>query len=432
MTFKSTKNLSLAMSKKKSHSFRRFALLPFSLFISSLITTSSAVAVDSNSDNVDDDLVVSFAASGAQSFPDTDAGQTDTVAAISFNTSGTPAYTAAGLTNGTNVSAVNIRSGNTVTIGTGAGNLSLINASVWGGAGNGTTGTGQYAMPGGTNQRWTLTFTNTQRYIGFWWSAGNNDNNVQLRTAAGANLLSPAFTTASLNSALLNGNSCPASAPTAAQETANPWMEYCGNPNSSYAYVNEPYAFIHLRYETGFRQVQFWGTGFEFDNLTFSETVPTFGDSEEVVGNPDVDSNWPDVLAIDPRATGITLPTLALSDANNATICLRQVDQSGAALSTPTIRVTRTTSVTGVTAHTAETNRWGYSGTRAQIQDQIPSLRVESSNGTNALVSSGSIRVRMILTNGTTMASCDTPQINQVIEIRSIGITGRKQVGLGP
>lgn len=393
-----------------------------------MLTTSSAVAVDSDNNNVDDALTVSFAAAGAQSFPETDAGETATVAAISFNTSGSPAYTQAGLTNGTNISAVNIQSGNTVTVGTGSGTLSLNNAVVWGGAG----ATGQYAQPGGTNARWTLTFTNTQRYIGFWWSAGNSDNNVQLQNAAGTNLLSPAFTTASLTSALLNGNTCPASAPTAAQEAADPWMEYCGNPNSQYAYVNEPYAFIHLRFETGFRRIQMWGTGFEFDNLTFSETVPTFGDSEETVGNLDVDSNWPDVLVVDPRATGVSLPTLALADANNATICLRQVNESGTALSTPTMRVTRTTNVTGVTAHTAETNRWGYSGTRAQIQDQIPSLRVESSNGTNALVSSGSIRVRMILTNGTTMASCDNPQVNQVIEIRSLGITGRKQVGLGP
>lgn len=411
------------------YSRRRIGRIASLIPVALLFATSSATAFDYTNDGTNDDnLVVSFAAAGAQSFPETDAGTTDTVASISFNTSGSPSYSAAGLTNGSTISAVNIQSGNTVSIGSGSGTLSLVGASVWGGAG----ATGQYAQPGGTNARWTLTFTNTQRYIGFWWSAGNSDNNVQFRTVGGSNLLAQDFTTASLTSALLDGNSCPATAPSAVQEAANPWMEYCGNPNGAYNYVNEPYAFIHLRFADGFRQLQVWGTGFEFDNLTFSETIPDFGDSEEVVGNPEVSSTWPDVLVVDPRATGLNLPQLSVSDANNATVCLVQVNQSGTALSTPTIRVTRSSSVTGVTAHMAETNRWGYSGTRAQIQDQIPSLRVESSNGTNALVSSGSIRVRMILTNDTTMASCDSPQVNQVIEIRSLGITGTKQIGIGP
>lgn len=395
--------------------------------LTALAIGGSAHAVDSDGNNVDDALVVSFAAADVQNFPDSDAGDTDTVAAISFNTSGTPSYTAAGLTNGSTITARNIVNNSNVSIGTGSGTLSLNNAVVWGGAG----ATGQYAQPGQTNNRWTLTFTNTQRYLGLWWSAGNADNNLQFLDGNGNALLSPAFTAASITSALLNGNSCPATEPTAAQIAANSWMGYCGNPNSAYSYVNEPFAFIHFRFENGFRRVQMWGTGFEFDNLTFSETIPSFGASEEVVGDLAVDSDLPTILLADPRATTINLPTIALSNSNNAMACFSQVANSaGGALSgSPTVSVSRATNVTGVT-ETVTTNLWRYSGTRANVESQLASIRINGINS-NPVVATGSKFLRMHLTSDTSGAgACTDTQVNAVIELRSIPVDTRTSTGV--
>lgn len=407
---------------------RRTALSLVACFLAGL-TASSAVAVDSDGDSVDDALIVSVAEDGDQSFPDTDAGETDTVADISFAALGSPCSTTA-FTNGSAISARNIMTGNSVNIGSGSGTLNCASANIYGGAG----GTGFYVAPGNTEaQAWTLSFTNTQRYLGFWWSAGNDGNTVQLLDQNDNVLLDPVFDSVSLYETLFNS-------PTRDCIVNNVVNDYCGNPNlviagtsyNSRQVPSEPYAFIHMRYETGFQKVRFWGPGFEIDNVTFSETVPTFGATEAVVGNPDVDSNWPDVLVLDPRSTGVLMPALLLSNSNNATICLSEVDSNGNTLGTPSIQVTRDSNIGGVTAHTPETNRWGYSGARAQVQDQIPLLRIESSNSGNPVLASGSTRIRMVLTNGTTLASCDTPQVSQTIELRALSFTGRKEFGVGP
>lgn len=397
----------------------RSAAIATSALISCSALVPSAQAVDSNADNIDDALTVSFAAAGVQSFPESDAGSTDSVSVISFNNTGTPSYTASGLTNGTSISALNIASGSAQAIGTGSGTLNIGNALVWGGAG----ATGQYAVPGGTSQRWTLTFTNTQQYLGLWWSAGNGDNNVQFLNASGGTLLTPAFTTASMFSALLNGNSCPGTRPSAAEIASQPWKGYCGNPNLTYDYVAEPFAFVHFRFPAGFRKVQLWGAGFEFDNLTFSQTVPTFGAAEEVVGTTAVSAVLPTILLADPRASSVTLPPISLSNSNNAMVCVKQVaDSTGNALAgTASIVVGRSTSTSGVT-ETVDTNLWRYSGSRASVQTQIPTITISGISG-QPLVASGSKFVSVHVTSDTSGASaCSDSQVNTVAEIRGVGM----------
>lgn len=409
--------------------FARLAALGLVACLFAGLTVSAAVAVDSDGDSVDDALIVSVAEPGDQSFPDTDAGETDTVADIAFAALGSPCSTTA-FTDGTAISARNIRTGNSVNIGTGSGTLNCASANIYGGAG----GTGFYVAPGDTEaQAWTLSFTNTQRYLGFWWSAGNDGNTVQLLDQNDNVLLDPVFDAVSLYETLFNS-------PTRDCIVNNVVNDYCGNPNlviagtsyNSRQVPSEPYAFIHLRYEAGFQKVRFWGPGFEIDNVTFSETMPTFGATETVVGNPDVDSNWPDVLVLDPRSTGVLMPALLLSNSNDATICLSEVDANGNTIGAPSIQVTRDSNIAGITAHTPETNRWGFSGTRAQVQDQVPFIRIQSATAGSPLISSGSTRVRMILTNGTTLASCDSPQVSQIVELRALIFSGRKEFGVGP
>ena len=372
-------------------------------------------------------LVVSFADAGDQSFPETDAGETDTVAQIVFANLGSPCSTSA-FTNGSQIAAQNIRNNTTVNVGTGAGGLGCAAAGVYGGAG----GQGFYVTPHETTG-WTLSFTNTQRYVGFWWSAGNPGNTVQLQDAAGATLAT--FGSAQLYEELLGGEDrrcggSGSSAPT--QGTA-----YCGNPNltiGSTTYTekqvqSEPYAFIHLRMDHGFQKVRFSGRGFEMDNITFSETVPSFGAAETVVGDNPVTSTWPDVLLVDPRASSVALPELALGSANNATVCITQVQNAaGGALSgSATIAVTRDQNTAGVTA-LAGTNPWAFTGTRGAIQEQIPLIRIQSSSGANPLVSSGSLWVRLSVDSGNTCPA--DPDVTRIVELRSFGVTEAKTVGL--
>ena len=153
-------------------------------------------------------------------------------------------------------------------IGTLSGTGSVYrNDYVWGGAG----GVGGFPQAGDL----LFTLNTTQRYVGFWWSAGNRDNTVTLLNSSGATLGS--FTTADLLTAL--GGSCGG-----ATEAIDP---YCGNPNTSAdptrASANEPYAYINIRFADGFQKVRFSGAGFEFDNVSFSETVPPRVSTETTV-----------------------------------------------------------------------------------------------------------------------------------------------------
>ena len=254
----------------------------------------TAKATDANSDAIDDRLNVALAPAEDMFFPDTGAEITETMAEITFDTGSSSTYTSNGVQAALVSNSATIR-----TIGNGSGTLSLGSALVWGGAG----GTGQYAVPGNTFNRYTLRFTNTQRYLGFWWSAGNSDNNLQLLDADG-NVITDftTFTTQSvLNTIFPSGsgvNSCPWPRPTQAEIATTSGLAYCGNPvrdvndfdsdgNTTeyrFDYEAEPYAFIHLRYADGFGGIRLWGTGFEFDNLTFSETNPAASADEVAVG----------------------------------------------------------------------------------------------------------------------------------------------------
>ncbi|MFM1950460.1 MAG: hypothetical protein RL418_147 [Actinomycetota bacterium] len=374
------------------------------VLLSLMALPQSARAVDVDpADGIDDELVVSVAEAFDQSFPDTDLVATPTAAVINFNNLGSPCSTTS-LTNSSTIQAVRIDGGNTVNVGTGAGGLACGAANQWGGAGL----TGTFVAPSGSG--WTLSFTNTQRYLGFWWSAGNDPNEIQLLDENGNDILNPLFDTPALYTTLGITGGCSAS------------NDYCGNPNYSPRQVtNEPFAFIHLRFPNGFRGIRMSGSGFEFDNLTFSETVPAFGAQETIVSDLEVTSNVPDVLLVDPQATSISLPVLTLGQSNDAMLCVDQVsDSSGTALSgSATVVVSRTTSIANVTENTA-TNLWRYSGTRANVENQIPSIQVAGLSG-GAVASTQSRWVRLRLTSaGTDAADCAGAEVSRVVEIRPL------------
>lgn len=127
--------------------------------------------------------------------------------------------------------------------------LAVIAANADGGSG----GAGRFISLGDA----TLTLTETRRYVGFWWSAGNSPNNVTVNLQGGG---TETFNAGTLSTAL---GSCPGSA-------------YCNNPNTGITgrTTNELYAYVHIRNEVGFNSIRFDGAGFELDNISVSTTVP--------------------------------------------------------------------------------------------------------------------------------------------------------------
>lgn len=294
----------------------------------------------------------------------------------------------------TQIQAAHVTTGVLRDVGTGSGVLDCYPANVFGGAG----GSGDHP----TMRDWTLTLNETHRYISFWWSAGNDDNNVQLLDENGNNLLSPQFRTNGLYSTLFGSTSarCP----------QNPLSGYCGNPNLTIGGVTyserqiqgEPYAFLHLRFPDGFRQVRFWGTGFEMDNLTLSVTVPDLGSEEEVVGAlPAYSLTAARVIPVDPRSQSVSFPGILLGGAAssepNATLCLSQVtDSSGSTLVTADSSNVRISApaTTGITQNTSSPPRFTFTGSQTTLRNFASQIRIVSSTSNRSVASSDSVWLR--------------------------------------
>lgn len=168
------------------------------------------------------------------------------------------------------------------------------NAGFYGGA----DGTGTYASTSNSTDNagngLRLVLTEDRRYVGFWWSAGNNPNRVQLYRDG---TLEATFTVQDLTAQLTTPTSAVA--------------DYFGNPNTGFnsdtvanaAGWNEPYAFVHLRYSAGFDEIRFNGRGFEFDNLTLRTNVPPTGTNETSIVGAGVVTTCADVTAANARST---------------------------------------------------------------------------------------------------------------------------------
>jgi hypothetical protein len=123
--------------------------------------------------------------------------------------------------------------------------LTVSTFNQFGGAG----GAGNFATAADT----TLTLNTTQRYIGFWWSAGNSGgsgNNVTINLVGGG---TESFNAGTLTDAL---GGCP-NRTINGVTAANP---YCNNPNTGVAnrVTNELYAYVNIRNETGFNNTNWF------------------------------------------------------------------------------------------------------------------------------------------------------------------------------
>jgi len=247
-----------------------------------------------------------------------------------------------------------------------------------------------------------LTLPTTECYLGFWWSAGNADNHVDLLDAN--NNVIANFNAADLVTAL---GSCP--------------NAYCGNPNDGYQDPNELFAFVHLRLPTGFQKVHFYGTGFELDNITTSISVPGRTGGETNLGGPiPMTLDLPSVVLVDPRASSVKFPGVRLSGDANASLCFKQVaDSSGTPLlGSPTAEFGDGEN-DGLTKQTIN-NDFIASGATSDVEAASSHLASSALNSSR-LAHSGSVYFRVSAASGSspTASTCDAGT-QKIVEVRPI------------
>jgi len=143
-----------------------------------------------------------------------------------------------------------------VSFGNGLGTMNqakIEDANQYGGAG----GAGNY-LRGGSS----ITFNEAQSYMGFWWSAGDGTNSIELFDEADESL---GFYSTSLVSDYIDGLS----------ETER--LAYSGNPNDNFLKQNshEYYSYLNFFGTEGsqIKRVELNGKNFESDNFSFSTTA---------------------------------------------------------------------------------------------------------------------------------------------------------------
>jgi hypothetical protein len=154
------------------------------------------------------------------------------------------------------------------------------------------------------------------KYIGFWWSAGSGNNNVQLLDAQGNTLAS--FSSADLFATL---GGCP-----------DPSNGYCGNPNgfsdSNFYYPNEPFAYVNIRYPSGFNSIRLFGSGFEMDNFSISSVLPGSISGETNIQGPSPSPSPSDSSSPSPSDSSSPSPSSSQSPGAKPVIQGLDVNQS--------------------------------------------------------------------------------------------------------
>ena len=273
----------------------------------------------------------------------------------------------------------------------------------------------------------TMPDSSDYRYVGFWWSAGNNENYVELFND-GVEVAS--FEVNGPGEEDLAGKV--ASLGPCGENSSN---GYCGNPNySPRAVMGEVFAFVHLRYPPGFDEVRFSGEGFEFDNVTVSLTVPPLEDTESTTENFEPFTvSAPSVLIADPRATSLSFPGVSLgagAGETNAMICFSQVTEGGGVIS-GAAGIVASGSGPGITV-SSEDNLVTYSGARDSVITFSPSIEFQSSPSGQAF-GPGSIYVRVAVTPQTGLGSSGctgNTAVSELVEIRFLNLLRSDSVSI--
>jgi hypothetical protein len=231
--------------------------------------------------------------------------------------------------------------------------------------------------------------------------------------------------------------------------------DYCGNPNSVYnttyeppyvnnvsrAVVSEPYAFIHMRFPGGFRAIRFSGRGFEFDNVTISETVPELGAEEEVVGAlPAYSLTAARVIPVDPRSQSVPFPGVLLAGAAssqpNATLCLTQVsNSSGTEVYSGSSGIQVSVPATMGITQSLSPPRFTFTGSQTTVRNLSNQIRIISSTTSRTVASSETVWLRASVqaalnTGDLSCAPSGNVITAFVIELRPIRLNSVNQLGI--
>jgi hypothetical protein len=426
-----------------------------------LLVSQSAVADDLEPPyGIDDRLIVSVAEPGDQSFQDTNLPLTEFTSVIAFDSVNGLGYcdeyplTAGQLTvdeygqntSGEALLAQRLISGYLEDIGYGEGTITCYPAQVVGGA----SATGSFVQ---TTLEWTVRFKDRQKYVGFWWSSGDDDNTVQLLNADGSDLLSPGFTASSLNQILFGK-------PSPECVTPNSFLvdAYCGNPNEAWAESSselnygpppnffranpyQPYAFIHLRHLDGFYGIRFSGGNFEFDNLTFSDVAPPRGYDEQVVGE-DTTTTYTlatsPVIPVDPRSPRVSFPGIVLggdaADEPDATLCFTQVTDSSGTTAVSSGDATIRLEIHGAfnVSQFFGSPNFVFSGSQNDVKNFSSQIRILNSVAGRSVVTSTPVWIRVSVSPASSggEATCTTTAgeiTSAVVELRPLRLTNKNQ-----
>lgn len=300
-------------------------------------------------------------------------------------------------------------------------------AGVYGGANSNSGADGRHASADNDTIILTMPSSSDYRYLGFWWSGGNTDNYVDLvdngEVVATFQVDGPGEQ--DLAGLVASFGPC-------GENTNN---GYCGNPNySPRAVMGELFAFVHLRYPPGFDQVHFRGFGFEFDNVTVSQTVPDLADTETTtVTFEPYTVSVPGVLIADPRSNSISFPGISLgagAGETNAMLCFSQVTQAGGAISgSPAVLASG--SATGIT-ESSDVNLVAFSGARDPVISFAPTIDFESAQNGEAF-GVGSIYIRVAATPQTNLGTSGCTGNNAVsalVEIRFLNLLRSDSVAI--
>jgi hypothetical protein len=310
----------------------------------------------------------------------------------------------------------------------------------------------------------TLASSTTYRYLGFWWSAGSPNNKICLLPATGSTcvaeyntadlMANAAFNTSGVNWPAWQNDRPHYGNPRGRQYTGT---TYCygvtdseGSPEGLYdGHCNEPFAFIHIFQDSGFRRVQFSGdanTGFEFDNVTAStaeswELVDLLPAGTLIGAStlPAYTVTSPAVIPVDPRSESISFPGVLLGGAAanepNASLCVTEVDSGGAPVESGTSNLQISATVpAGVNSQTSAP-RFVYSGARETIRDLSATIRINSATNSRNVVGAASkyLRISVQARTGTGLTTCSGTNnvvTSVIVELRPIRLNGSNIFGI--
>lgn len=161
-----------------------------------------------------------------------------------------------------------------------SGTPSISNADLYGGADN----TPYVTLPNGSAGRLEISLAAPSSYVGFWWSAGNRPNYVDIYTDSRR---MASYTGTDLTNFLQSGSTSTAISGSTYLNSA-----YYGNPNPGYTFWNEPYAYFHVMSATTFNKIVISGTAFESDNWTTSVNTITPDTSLVATGSATISYVW--------------------------------------------------------------------------------------------------------------------------------------------